>query len=170
MTTTPTTPLLTTPFLSALVALATLAGLKVTDNGDVFRGARAVWIVQNEDLSGFHMEVRVGARSGKVLGARVFPYGEDYSWDATTAQEVAEALGQHAAETLPRHEEDQPVPAAGTLVMYHGSLGAVRGVYKVLGDTDNAGRHYLRPTWSIEAPDQIRVSVGCRTITPLPLP
>jgi hypothetical protein len=173
MTTTTATPALpTTALLTALVGLLRLAGVTVDDTrGDVFRGARTVWATTDADLRTWFAEIRVGAKSGKVTGARVFPHGDGDPIVCTGAAEVVETIGMWIADQLPRrHEQDQPVPAADTLVIYHGGLGAVRGVYRVLGYTDRQGRHALQPVWSIDYTSRIFVSAGCRSITPLPRP
>lgn len=160
-------------FLLSLLSFLLNAGYTASTTVDAGAGQRVMRIEGQDGNAHVEMDVEIDFFTGEVVGGTyVRTYSDDEVYPARIdgAQDLATTVGTLVAETLTRHQEDQPQPEAGTLVIYHGSIGSVRGVYTFEGYTDREGRHFLRPTWSHESRDMVRVSSGCRTITPLPLP
>lgn len=70
----------TAPLTQNLIDVARVlfdAGYTVQTTVQPQRGAHLVWITGPAGMAGFHGTLTVGARSGRVTGATLYPSGED---------------------------------------------------------------------------------------------
>ncbi len=161
----------TSSFLAALATLLAAAGLTTSTTVTTHRGRRTLQFTGQDGLAQIDGSIYIGAKTGRILSATFTrTYSDDDAYPVTldSARAVAILVGDLAAPHLHQHDADQPAPAAGDLVIYHGSLADERFVYEALGYGDRDGRPVLAYVGSRS--HVIRVSKGCRSITALPLP